>query len=102
MGVFHADAYEHQNTEFEVPEPSDVGVFILPASGIAKPDGLSDISVDRVFGDVVDADPFDDSLAGVLDCSDRRQCHTAIQKQRYQNPFAVAGPPGRSCIYHGS
>ena len=61
-----------------------------------------DLPVDRAFGDVADADPFDDSLADVLDCSDRRQCHTAIQKQRYQNLFAVAGPPGRSCIYHGS
>ena len=86
MGIYHADANEHQNTEIKVPEPSAMGIFILSVPGIAQPDCLSDIIGDWAFGGVADADLFDNSLAGILHYSDHRQCHTAIQKQRYQNP----------------
>jgi len=86
LRFFHADVYKRQITEFEVLEPSAVGIFILPSTGIAKPGCLSYIPGDWAFGDVADAHPFDDSLAGTLDCSDRRQWDTAIQKQRYRNP----------------
>jgi hypothetical protein len=69
LEFFHVDAYEPQNTKVEGPEPSAVGIFILPPSGIAKPGNLPHFFSNRNYIDVVDERPFDYSLFGSLPCS---------------------------------